>query len=87
MGPVSIWLFGSRARGDAKGDSDWDLLIGLPDGASADLLDPMTGWTLQKEAGVSATILTARSSDLSDAWGVPNTLGYDLARDGKRLDV
>jgi len=23
----SVWLYGSRARGDAKADSDWDLLI------------------------------------------------------------
>ncbi len=22
-----VWLFGSRARGEAKSDSDWDLLI------------------------------------------------------------
>ncbi|MBR6197555.1 MAG: nucleotidyltransferase domain-containing protein [Bacteroidaceae bacterium] len=22
-----VWLFGSRARGEAKNDSDWDLLI------------------------------------------------------------
>ena len=23
----NVWLYGSRARGDAKDDSDWDLLI------------------------------------------------------------
>lgn len=23
----SVWLYGSRARGDEKSDSDWDLLI------------------------------------------------------------
>jgi predicted nucleotidyltransferase len=31
--PQSIWLFGSRARGDARPDSDFDLLIvGKPSG-------------------------------------------------------
>jgi hypothetical protein len=30
--PKSIWLFGSRARGDARPDSDFDMLVVLPDG-------------------------------------------------------
>lgn len=34
--PMAIWLFGSRARGDARADSDFDLLVVLPDGLSAD---------------------------------------------------
>jgi predicted nucleotidyltransferase len=31
--PEQIWLFGSRARGDARDDSDWDLLVVVPDDA------------------------------------------------------
>ncbi len=30
--PRAVWLFGSRARGDAAPDSDFDLLVVLPDG-------------------------------------------------------
>lgn len=30
--PRMIWLFGSRARGDCREDSDFDLLVVLPDG-------------------------------------------------------
>lgn len=30
--PQMIWLFGSRARGNAGHDSDFDLLVVLPDG-------------------------------------------------------
>lgn len=41
--PLDIWLFGSRARGDARADSDWDLLVVLPDDAEDDLLDPVFG--------------------------------------------
>ena len=36
--PVAIYLFGSRARGDADDDSDYDLLVVLPDEASDDRL-------------------------------------------------
>lgn len=32
--PLAITLFGSRARGDAREDSDWDLLVLLPAGWS-----------------------------------------------------
>ncbi|HEX7842373.1 MAG TPA: nucleotidyltransferase domain-containing protein [Kofleriaceae bacterium] len=32
--PEEIWLFGSRARGTAGPESDWDLLIVVPDTAS-----------------------------------------------------
>jgi predicted nucleotidyltransferase len=31
--PLAIWLFGSRARGDAREDSDWDLMVVVPDDA------------------------------------------------------
>lgn len=34
--PKSIWLFGSRARGTARPDSDFDLLVVLPDGLRED---------------------------------------------------
>ena len=85
--PEAIWLFGSRARGDHRANSDWDLAVTLSEGASLDLLDPMTYWALPKSLGVQATIIPALASDISDCWGVPNTLGFDLARDGRRLDV
>jgi predicted nucleotidyltransferase len=29
--PEQVWLFGSRARGDAEPGSDWDLLVVVPD--------------------------------------------------------
>ena len=87
MQPRAIWLFGSRARGDHRPDSDWDLIVALPDDASDDDLDPIVGWTIRHETGVPATILTARESELAESWGCPNTLSYALAREGWRLDV
>ena len=37
--PERIYLFGSKARGDAGPDSDYDLLVVIPDDASADRCD------------------------------------------------
>ena len=56
-------------------DSDWDLLVTLPDDAPDGLFDPMRGWQLQRDIGIPATILTVRSTDLAECWDVPNTLG------------
>ncbi|KMO29204.1 hypothetical protein VQ02_30235 [Methylobacterium variabile] len=85
--PLDIWLFGSRARGQARADSDWDLLVVLPDDVDDALLDPAFGWRLQRDSGVRADVLTATQGDLGAVWGVPNTIGYVLSRDGVRLNV
>jgi predicted nucleotidyltransferase len=42
--PVQVWLFGSRARGDARADSDWDFMAILPDGAPEEDLDICSVW-------------------------------------------
>lgn len=37
LSPDQIWLFGSRARGTAGPESDWDLLVVVPDSAAMPL--------------------------------------------------
>lgn len=84
--PDSVWLFGSRARGDNRPDSDWDILVALPDDVDPALLDPLVGWTIQHELGIPATILSTTTGVLAESWGALNTIGYSLARDGRLLD-
>src|SRR5829696_5606652 len=85
--PVEIWLFGSRARGVHHRDSDWDVLAILSDDAPEALTDPVVAWEIARQSDVPATLLATKRADLNAIWGVPNTLGYDLARDGVRLLV
>ncbi len=54
--PISVYLYGSRARGDATKDSDWDLLIVTDDslnisGAFEKFAYPFTeiGWSLDEQ--------------------------------------
>ncbi|RWP58668.1 nucleotidyltransferase domain-containing protein [Mesorhizobium sp.] len=75
--PDSIWLFGSQARGDNRADSDWDILVALPDDATPELLDPLVGWTIQHEVGIPATILSTTSSELAGKLGFAE---YDRVR-------
>lgn len=42
--PLQIWLYGSRAKGEARPTSDWDLLAVLPDDARAEDLDLVPLW-------------------------------------------
>jgi predicted nucleotidyltransferase len=80
-----IWLFGSRARGDASLDSDWDLLVVVPDGIEERLLTPQVAWNLRKEAGIRADIIPCRASDFLQARDTVNTLSYEVAHEGVLL--
>lgn len=83
--PETVWLFGSRARGDATHQSDWDLLVVLPDDAGDEALDPLVSWRLRKEAGVYADVVPCLSRDFCEDRATPNTLAYEAATEGVLL--
>jgi predicted nucleotidyltransferase len=80
--PEQVWLFGSRARGDAKPWSDWDLFVVLPDDAPEQQLDPVQAFKLQRGSGVYADVLPCRASDFRDNRGVINTICHAVATEG-----
>lgn len=85
--PLQIWLFGSRARGDAGPDSDWDLLAIVPDCPEpADFDDPMTVWRVKREPNVPSDLVVYRAADFEADRTVPNTLAYSTTLDGMLVD-
>lgn len=81
--PDAVWLFGSRARGDAEPSSDWDLLVVVPDAvAEAGATAPLAGWELRRRAGVRADVVVCSASDFDDGRVVPNTLAYEATHRG-----
>ncbi len=80
--PLEVWLFGSRARGDAHPQSDWDLLVIVSDDAPDELLKPLFGWKVQRDSGVYADIVCARRSEFFADLAVANTTAREVEHDG-----
>jgi predicted nucleotidyltransferase len=63
--PENIYLFGSAARGDAGPDSDYDLMIIVPNGTPPELRDPAPAyravWRLG--AAIDPVVWTRRQFD------------------------
>ena len=82
--PERIQLFGSRARGDANPDSDWDILVVVPEASFAPT-DPLVPWRMRRDTGVRADVVVYSSSDFEAERDVPNTLAYEAASAGVAL--
>lgn len=83
--PQQVWLFGSRARGDATPDSDWDLFVVVDDLTEDEELDPGVGRRLRRECGVRADVIPWRASEFAEFRNTPNTLAFSVASDGVLL--
>jgi predicted nucleotidyltransferase len=84
--PEQVWLFGSRARGDARPGSDWDLFVVVPDDTGEEQLDLLFLWRLKRGSGVPADVIACRASEFRDACDTVNTLSYVVANEGVRID-
>lgn len=82
-----VWLFGSRARGDARPGSDWDILVVIPSDAPATAEDARILWKIRRASGVTADLLTVRSDEFLAARDCVNTISHAVAREGLRLDA
>lgn len=82
---TQVWLFGSRARGDARSDSDWDFFLVLPNDAPEADLDPAGCWRIGRDAGLTANVFAEREDDVRAASGTVNTLAFVLQTEGVRI--
>lgn len=83
--PEEIGLFGSRAEGRARPDSDYDLLAVLPDNTSESALDLMKAWELTCDLGVPADLVPCTRSDFEDEKDEVGTLARAAYHRGKRI--
>ena len=83
--PEQIFLFGSRARGQAVAASDWDLFAIVPDDLPDDELGPLASWRLRRETRTRADVFPCHASEFRGDRDTPNTLAFDVAREGVLL--
>lgn len=75
---AEVILFGSRARGDARPDSDWDILVLTSDGLAEDTGEAMRNAVYDieiDEGAVLSTVIEQRSE-----WESPQRRGSEFRR-------
>jgi uncharacterized protein len=83
--PETIYLFGSQARGDAGPDSDYDLLLVMPDDAPRDLLDPRLACRILVGTALATDVLLFRRSKFEGQLHLKASLPATIEREGKIL--
>lgn len=76
-----VVLFGSRARGDARPDSDLDLLVIVPDDVDPRLAGH-AGYMALGAHKLAVDLVVLRKSDYERRSAVPWTLAGTVAREG-----
>lgn len=79
LDPDAIHLFGSRGRGDARPDSDFDLLVVMPDAVGEAGLDPRRAYAPVMGLGIGADIMPCLASDFEMEKDIPGTLAHEAA--------
>ena len=83
--PERIYLFGSAARGDAGPDSDYDLMVIVPDDAPDDLKWGMAGYQALAGLGVAKDVLVWPKSDFNRQLHLKASFPSTIVREGKVL--
>ena len=71
-------------EGDANPDSDWDILVVVPE-ASLVVADPLVPWRLRRDSGVRADVIVYSSREFEAERDVPNTLAFEAVSAGVAL--
>jgi len=83
--PDRIYLFGSRARGDAGHDSDYDLLLVVPDDAASDRSRSRLAYENLWDTGTAADVLVVKRGLFESRLHLPASLPATVIREGKLL--
>lgn len=79
LAPLEIRLFGSRARGTARHDSDFDLLVVFPDEAGEAALDYDRAYRPLLGLGIACDVVPCLAAGFEAEKDLPGTIPYEAA--------
>jgi len=83
--PEAVYLFGSRARGEARTDSDYDLLVVVPDDTPRERLNLVAAYDAARSVHVPADVIPCRRSVFEIRKKEVGTLPYTAWTEGVRV--
>ncbi len=83
--PRAIYLFGSKARGDAGSDSDYDLLVVVPDNASPERRRSRLAYQALRGTATAADVVVCTQSHFEARRHLRASLPGIVLREGRLL--
>ena len=83
--PERIYLFGSKARGEAGPDSDYDLLVVVPDGAPPERRESRLAYEVLWGTGMAADVLVCTRSWFDERLHLRASFPSTVMREGRPL--
>lgn len=83
--PERVYLFGSRGRGDAGRDSDYDLLLVVPDDAPQERKRSRLAYEVLRGTGVAADVLVCTRTWFDRRRDLRASLPGTVLREGQLL--
>lgn len=83
--PEQIYLFGSRARGDDGFDSDFDLLVIIPDDAPRERRGSQLAYQALRGTGVAADVLVWTRAYFESRRHLKASLSSTVSSEGRLL--
>lgn len=83
--PLRIYLFGSVARGDAGPDSDYDLMVVVPNDAPLELRGSRAAYLALWGTGVASDVLVWTASQFDSRAHLAASLPATVIREGRLL--
>lgn len=81
--PVAIWLFGSRAEGKAREESDYDVMIVVDDSYPSGRANTLEAWSIVGDLPIPVDATMVRAGIFEKRREEVGSLSYQVARKGK----